>query len=291
MSLHPKCEQFIKERQYLLNVSPSTLEWYRQSLSWLETEEPTEDLLKCMVYKMRDGGLRASSVNCRARAINAYLHWNSGNKFPKCGPGCQHPRVPKLKTEQRVLPTFSIEDIAKFSKWKPKRHTQHRLKAIILFLSDVGCRINEALSLEWKDVDFDNMLVTLHGKGAKDRTVPFSFELRRYLWKWKQQTEWEIVFPSRNGQKLGRRDVLRDVKDLCEVLSIKVPERTLHAFRHTFALHYLRNGGSVFHLQKSLGHSSLEMSRRYSNLQTSDLQQIHQRVSLLSSTLAPRRSA
>lgn len=289
MATLPKHEQFIKERQYLLNVSLETVLWYRQSLAWLGTEDPTEDSLKTMVYKMRDAGLRASSVNCRARAINAYLHWNSGNKSPKCWPGCQHPKVPKLKTEQRVLPTFSSGDIVKFSKWKPKRYAQYRLQSIILLLSDVGCRINEALSLEWKDVDFDNLLVTLHGKGGKDRTVPFSFELRRYLWKWKQQTKWGIVFPSRDGHKLGRRDVLRDVKNLCEVLGVTVPERTLHAFRHTFALHYLRNGGSVFHLQKTLGHSSLEMSRRYSNLQTSDLQQIHQRVSLLSSTLAPTR--
>lgn len=55
----------------------------------------------------------------------------------------------------------------------------------------------------------------------------------------------------------------------------------LHAFRHTFAVNYLRRGGGVFHLQRVLGHSSLEMTRRYANLMTEDLQAIHQRVSLL----------
>jgi site-specific recombinase XerD len=59
------------------------------------------------------------------------------------------------------------------------------------------------------------------------------------------------------------------------------PERTLHAFRHTFAVHYLRKGGSVFHLQKVLGHSTLEMTRRYANLLTEDLQAVHQKISLL----------
>jgi integrase/recombinase XerD len=46
-------------------------------------------------------------------------------------------------------------------------------------------------------------------------------------------------------------------------------------------MNYLRRGGSVFHLQKVLGHSSLEMTRRYANLMTEDLQEMHERVSLL----------
>ena len=49
----------------------------------------------------------------------------------------------------------------------------------------------------------------------------------------------------------------------------------------TFAVNYLRRGGSVFHLQKVLGHSTLEMTRRYANLVTADLQAVHERVSLL----------
>ncbi len=55
-----------------------------------------------------------------------------------------------------------------------------------------------------------------------------------------------------------------------------------HTFRHTFAVSYLRKGGSVFHLQKILGHSTLEMTRRYCNLMTEDLQAVHSKLSLLS---------
>jgi hypothetical protein len=51
--------------------------------------------------------------------------------------------------------------------------------------------------------------------------------------------------------------------------------------QHTFAVNYLRKGGSVFHLEKVPGHSTLEMTRRYANLMTEDLQAVHQQCSLL----------
>jgi integrase/recombinase XerD len=155
----------------------------------------------------------------------------------------------------------------------------------VLFLLDTGCRISEALNLRVRDIDFENMLVTLDGKGRKQRVVPFSFELRKALFRYvtdcKRKLD-SLLFANRTETKLGRRNVLRDVKLLCQRLGFDPPARTLHAFRHTFAVNYLRRGGSVFHLQKVLGHSTLEMTRRYANLMTEDLQAVHERVSLLS---------
>jgi integrase/recombinase XerD len=264
-------EQFIRERQFLLNVSPRTIQWYREAFKWLDNEQPSQQVLKLFVIRMREKGLKASSCNNRIRAVNAYLTWAELNL-----------QVPKLKEEQRVLPTFSVEDIRKFSQWKPRTRTQKRLQVLIATLADTGCRISEALEVKWSEVDFDNCLMTLHGKGSKDRKVPISFELRRLLFKLKEGSTFERVFCSRSGGGLMRLNILRDVKLLCKHLGVAVPCRTLHAFRHSFATHYLRNGGSTFHLQKCLGHSSLEMTRRYANLMTEDLQKIHERVSLLS---------
>lgn len=114
--------------------------------------------------------------------------------------------------------------------------------------------------------------------------MPFSFELRRHLWRYKTLCKLvcDLVFPSNNGPHLGRRNILRDVGQLCLDLHITAPARLLHSFQHSFAINYLRKGGSVFHLQRALGHASLEMTRRYANLMTEDLQQIHEKVSLLS---------
>jgi integrase/recombinase XerD len=232
---------------------------------------------------MRAAGLKASSCNCRIRAVNSFLHWASGHST-KCCAACSHLKVPRLKEEQRVLPTFSAEDVRKIMRWKPKAKAfcGTRLQVFVLLLADTGCRSGEAAGLRWADVDFDNLLLKLHGKGAKDRLVPFSFELRRHLYRWKQINKWDLVFPTRQGLRMGRREGLRAVKRLCRRLGIVAPPRTVHALRHSFAVNYLRRGGSTFHLQKVLGHSSLEMTRKYCNLVTADLSAVHERLSLLS---------
>ena len=134
-----------------------------------------------------------------------------------------------------------------------------------------------------REIDFENLLVTLDGKGRKQRVVPFPFELRRAMFRYCKEAKRTLdclLFANRMQTKLGRRNVLRDVKLLCKRLGFTAPARTLHAFRHTFAVNYLRRGGSVFHLQKVLGHSTLEMTRRYANLVTADLAAVHERVSL-----------
>ena len=266
--------QFTRERQYLHNVSPSTLDWYKNSFKWLRTESPSPDELKDTVLRMREKGLKATGCNSAIRAINAYLKWSDSPL-----------KIPALKEPQLILPTFTAAEVARLVKWKPKGFYQRRLHLLVLILLDTGCRITEALTLRVSEIDFDNLLVTLDGKGRKQRVVPFSFELRKVLHRF--VTDYRrpdaLLFSSRTETQLGRRVMLRDVKLLCKRLGFAPPVRTLHAFRHTFGVNYIRRGGSVFHLQKVLGHSTLEMTRQYANLVTADLQAVHERVSLLSS--------
>jgi integrase/recombinase XerD len=266
-------EQFIQERRYLSNVSPATVEWYKQSLRWLGTESPSADELKAFVIRMREKGLKPTACNNRIRAVNAYLKWA----------GSPH-RASKLKERQFILPTSTGSQVKLMLGWKPRNFYQRRLHLLVLTLLDTGCRISEALDLRLCDCDFDNLLLALNSKGGKQRKVPFSFELRRHLVRYTRDfcpCAQMMMLGTRKGCRLDRHVMARDVKLLCKRLGFDPPARTLHAFRHTFAVNCLRKGGSVFHLQKVLGHSSLEMTRRYANLMTEDLQAIHQQVSLL----------
>jgi len=280
-------EKFIKERQYLHNVSNATVIWYTHALRWLPSESPTQEDLKEVVLRMREKGLKETGCNAALRAINAYLHWSSGAER-KCGAGCTHPRMQQLKEPQIILPTLTEAQVKKLVNWKPKAHRfyHQRWHLLTLLLLDTGCRITEALSLRISDIDMDNLLITLDGKGRKQRIVPFSFALRRalhrHIVKFSRKPE-SLLFATTQETRVSRISALRGIQLLCEQLGFDPPARTLHAFRHTFAVNYLRRGGSVFHLQKVLGHSTLEMTRRYANLVTADLQAVHEQVSLLSS--------
>jgi integrase/recombinase XerD len=274
-------DRFIRERTYLHNVSPRTVTWYRESFKWLaKVPQPiTEGGLKDLVIRMRESGLKPISCNNRIRAINAYLRW-SGTDL----------KLSRLKEEQEILPTLSGDQILAIIAWKPRSACERRLHTLVCTLLDCGLRISEALNLTVDRVDVDNLLLTVKGKGRKERRVPFSYELRRILWKYIQSlpiggtpSEGRLVFSTLDGGGLGRRDVLRDFKRMCKKLGFSAPRRSLHALRHSFASNYIRRGGSQFHLMKILGHTSLEMTKKYVQLQTDDLQAVHDRLSPLRS--------
>lgn len=172
--LEPRFLQFIREQKFLKNVSGRTCEWYAQSLRLLPSPEPDAAMLKTVVLRMRESGRRASGVNCTCRAINSYLRW-SGSPL----------KIPRLKEEKHLPATYSTDDVTKFLKFRPRGFQQTRTCIFMLTLFDTGARKSEALELRWDEVDMDNLLLKLHGKGRRDRLTPFSFEPRRRLYQWR----------------------------------------------------------------------------------------------------------
>src|SRR5271166_363185 len=168
---------FIRERQLLANVSPSTLEWYKYSFKWLRSECPSQNELKDAVLRMREKGLKATGCNSAIRAINTYVHWVNAGPDVKCSPACKQPKIAQHKEPQLVLPTFTEQQIRLLVVWKPDRQLQRRLHLLILFLLYTGCRISEALTLRVSDVDFENLLVTLDGKRTQAASCPLQFRV------------------------------------------------------------------------------------------------------------------
>jgi integrase/recombinase XerD len=111
--------------------------------------------------------------------------------------------------------------------------------------------------------------------------------MRKLLFRFMEHEKPEAggrLFFTGHGDKINQRNALRDLKGLCTRLGICGPRCSFHTLRHSFGKAYIRFGGDVFRLQRILGHAKLEMTRRYVNLETSDLQNCHQSFSLLART-------
>lgn len=270
-------ELFIRERRYFKNVSPATVEWYEQSFRAFSGAWETKQALGQRIADLLTAGIQPVSVNTYLRCIRAFLRWAYAEGhlsaiFP----------VPKLKHEEKVIATLRPDQIQRILRARPKNTTERRLHTLALTLMDTGMRIAEALRLEQGDLDFDSLLIRVCGKGGKQRLVPMSLELRKVLFRFVGARRSGPVFATRSGTRLGQRNTLRDFKAFGERIGAITDVRfSFHTLRHTFALNYIRSGGDVFRLQRILGHSTLEMTRRYVNLQTEDLQAVHDRLSLL----------
>jgi integrase/recombinase XerD len=277
--------QFLDQRRYLKNVTPSTIEWYETAFKALQRAHQTRDpaltkaSLQQFVVSVRQRGVKPISCNTYIKALNAFCLWLRDE-----GHAADRTELPLLKVEQRIIVTLTDEQMHTLLSTKPKRFDAWRLHALVCLVLDVGLRIEEALTLRRTDLDFDNLLVTVFGKGRKERRVPFSFELRKVLFRYdqvrvRQCPRCELFFPSRQGTGWDQRNSLRGLHILQEKLGLQT--FGWHRLRHTFATNYLRQGGDIVRLSMVLGHSQITTTQRYLHLLTEDLSASHQKVSIL----------
>jgi site-specific recombinase XerD len=272
-------EQFVQGRKYLKAVSPKTLIWYQCSFKAFDGATSSKEAINRRIVELRERGVSPITINSYLRCINAYFRWLHEEH--------QHAplKIPRLKEEQKVLATLTPDHVKRLLQFSPKGRNLKRAHTLTLLLLDTGLRFAEALNLTWDRVDLDNLVLKVLGKGGKHRVVPISLECRKVLYRWKQHQPrgTDLLFPTRSGVQSSQRNVGRDVRLLGQRLGITGVRFSPHTFRHTFAVSYLRAGGNVLYLQRILGHSSLEMTNRYTrSLGIDDLSAVHSKLSLLS---------
>ena len=277
-------DDFKKEKTYINGVAKKTLTWYwcsfeayKRVLNGTSDALPTKPVLTQFIIGLRQTKLSITSCNNYIRGINSFLTWLYENEHTK-----EHLKMKLLKDDVKTIKTFSESQVKAMLDWKPKKVSERRLYVLLCFLLDTGARIDEAITLTRDRVDLDNLLITLRGKGSKERIIPISLEYRKTLFKHLRSHQFELVFCTNHGTKLRYRNLARDFKNLGDKLGISGVRMSYHTIRHTFAYNYIRSGGNVLYLQRILGHTDLKMTRRYVDLQPEDLGGVHSKHSLLS---------
>jgi len=163
---------------------------------------------------------------------------------------------------------------------------QRRDRAIILILLDTGIRASELCNLTISDYNPRTGHLTVRGKSrhasgqGRQRVVYLSSATRRVLAAYLSRRDAPPDAPllaNADGSSIERRHLAHHLRRLGERAGVR--DVHPHRFRHTFAITYLRNGGDSYTLQQLLGHSSLDMVRRYLAIAQTDCAAAHRRCS------------
>jgi integrase/recombinase XerD len=219
------------------------------------------------------------SCNSYLRALNAFCRWMHLE-----GHAPQPVRLPPLKLEKRLLATHTDPALRLILGFRPHTFVLWRVHTVACAALDTGCRIDELLTAGVEDFDLDNLLLTVVGKGRKQRRVPISIQLRKLLFRFAQVKQRagitsDLMFQARDGGEWEHRNARRSF--YCLLNRLGLPQSGFHLLRHTFATQYLRNGGDVVRLSIVLGHSEVSTTMKYLHLLTEDLQRPHQGLSIL----------
>lgn len=270
-------DDFILAKRSIL-VTEGTIRFYgftlQKFLEWLEDKGVTDptDLharhIRRFLSILTADGKSDSYVHGNARAIKTFVRflYNDGyiDKEIKFD-------MPPVRV--KVLPVLNEDEL----NVAISHCLSLRDKVIVLFLVDTGLRRAECCSLTWGNVDLKSGVVSLErGKGHKPRSVVIGKETRKLLISYMNQIRPEDddtpLFLVKGGKGMtpgGLRSILLRLSERCGL------HITPHALRRTFATLALRAGMNPLHLQGLLGHSTLEMTRKYIRMVDDDLIKAH----------------
>ncbi|WP_334328734.1 tyrosine recombinase XerC [Companilactobacillus sp. HBUAS59699] len=219
------------------------------------------------------------TVARRISALRSFYNFMLRNKFIKTNPF----DLVQLRHKGRKLPRFFYEKEMDqlFEAVKGEDPLSQRNSALLELLYATGMRVSECANLELEQLDFTNNIVLVHGKGDKDRYVPFGSYSRDALTRYidngrnklmeANKQDHQFVFVNNRGKGLTSRGIEYILNQIIKKTSL-TSDIHPHMIRHTFATHMLDHGADLRTVQELLGHSSLSTTQIYTHVTMEHLQ-------------------
>ncbi|MFC5570241.1 tyrosine recombinase XerC [Lysobacter yangpyeongensis] len=264
-------------------VSAHTLDAYRRDLSALaqwatgkghgDIEHLHADQLRAFSADEHRRQQSPKSIQRRLSACRSFYAWLLKHGRIAANPAAAV-RAPKAP---RKLPQVLDPDEAKALVEVPTDAPLGlRDRALLELFYSSGLRLSELCALRWRDLDFDEALVTVLGKGRKQRSVPLGSHARNALQEWRASTGAAAdapVFPGRNGPITPRAIQLR-VRQLAQQQGLFKRVHP-HLLRHSFASHILESSGDLRGVQELLGHADIATTQIYTHLDYQHLAKVY----------------
>jgi site-specific recombinase XerD len=268
-------DAFLDERAYLRGLTPKTVRAYRIALHQFESywanldsaDKPFEDAVERAVMTKMKAGVKRVSAASYLNAVSAFGNWLHAKGY-RAAPYVK----PRVRYDRKMPQFLTHDEIVAILETPVESLNLRRAQVAARLFLDTGIRSAELLALEPEDLGEHFVLV--HGKGSKDRYVPWLSNTRDVVLQFVADFPGKFVFHTNTGRKMGDRNLLRDVKELAKRAGIGkweddkfIPKRVyLHLLRHSCATHYLRGGGNIKVLSGMLGHSSISVTNRYAGV-------------------------
>ena len=285
-------EQFNDYITFERGLSARTVSAYERDLTrwWRSVSERgagdpgevTPYLLREWIFGLNDAGLAATSIRRAQSAVRTYFRFLLSEGLLEVDPTerLESPRVtrklPDSLTRTEVLRLLDAPDSERPLFWRDR--------AILELLYASGLRVSELVDLPLSGLDLDEALVTVFGKGSKERIVPMGgpavTTLERYLREVRPRLDKGRgegrVYLNARGTRMRRESVWKLVKKSARLAGI-VKNVSPHTLRHTFATHLVEGGADLAAIQELLGHADISTTQIYTHVDREYLRDVHRR--------------
>ena len=283
--LLPTIKLYVRYLRLERNLSPNTIEAYRNDLAHLEAfmmrndlklENVTLEQLHTFAASLHEYGITPRSQARVLSGVRSFFRFLVLDGVVESDP-TELLEWPSLPDHLPVVLTLEeidrIEDSIDLSKAEGARN-----RAIIEVLFSCGLRVSELVNMKLSDLYLEDRVLLVRGKGNKERLVPVSNKAIADLKRWFfdrnlmkiKPGEDDYVFLNRRGAHLTRTMILIMVKRQAEEAGIK---KTIspHTFRHSFATALLQGGADLRSIQAMLGHEKIDTTLVYTHISNEQL--------------------
>lgn len=278
MEINESLEFFIKYLRTERGVSEITVKNYREDFKiFLEnfpdikdTAELEGGMLQEFVINQDELARSSSTILRRFSFLKNYFSFlQDENLFEG-----ELPQVDKPKSSKRLPFVLSNEEVDELLDAPDiTKDNGMRDKAMLELMYATGLRVSELLSLQFKNVNMQNSMIKVYGKGNKERNVPISDFAMEYLRKYIDgprkrnigAKKTQLIFLNRDGKEISRTYFYMQIKRYAEQKGID-NSVSPHTLRHCFATHLLENGASLRAVQEMLGHANVATTQIYTEV-------------------------
>ena len=277
MDMMQEMGRYLEFCQYRKELNPNTLKAYRidlkQYLSYIQNDILLKSKIEEYITELHKK-YKQKTVKRKIASIKAFYKYLEEEELLEGSNPFDRIRVKFKEAESlpRIIPRTDIEKLLNYMytiiEHSGKLSAVYRDLSIVEMFFATGARVYEISNLKRQDIDLDNGIIKIFGKGSKERYVQIgNQEILQLMKEYYKRNREEIdesgfFFVNRRGKRFSEQSIRRMIRKYSKQAGISLPV-TPHMFRHSVATYLLEEGVDIMYIQKILGHSSIKTTQIY----------------------------